>query len=210
MKSDWPNVLSSVATAVAALAAVASWRASKGANRTSTSIAEIERERRHQELRPQFDVWCEEYSDSIFYLNLYLKGPSGLDQIDKLKISIRDNKRMSKNDPSGQRSIEEIQNQIWAPFRFSLGVDDSSENGRSVPYERLKLGEDCRFQLERTPPPLWNTPLGDRWWVGMGISRDLRISIECKNGELESWLIPWRLESPLEKAPGQGNVQGIS
>ncbi len=151
MGFDFTNSISAGATVVAAGAAIASWRAAKSANGTSSSLAKIEKQRRHAELRPVFSVRCEKYpNDEIFYLILKLDGPAGLDKIDSLKISIRDNKRMPKEDPSGLRTAEEIANQIWGPFCFSPMVDGSSSDGREIPYNDLKLGDECRFQLQRT------------------------------------------------------------
>ncbi len=218
MEVDWTNVIASGATSVAAVAAIASWRAAVNANSTSKSLAVVEEERRHAELRPQFKVWCEPYSETIFYLNLLLDGPDGLDQIDSFKVSIRNNKNIEPDplvipvrDSEGHPTDEELQNQIWAPFRFSPNVSSSqlagksSEDGRGIPYSTLKLGDEARFQMERTPCPHWNKGGGDKWWQGQGIKPLLKILIECQNVDLKPWAVPFRLETPLEKI-GEANA----
>ena len=207
MSVDWTNLTGAVATVIAAGAAVASWRAAKSSNRTSNLLAKIEKERRHAELRPVFSVRCEKYpNDDIFYVILKLDGPAGLERVDTLKISIRDNKRMPKSDPTGQRTEQELANQIWAPFCFSPNVDGSSVDGRSVPYADLKLGDECRFQLQRVSVPSWNHAGGVRWWQEQGIEPFLKISILCQNSEMTPWTIPWEIETPLEKIEREGNA----
>ena len=204
--------LSSVATVAAAIAAIASGWAAFKSNATSQSLARIERERRHQELRPKFTPWCEEYSEIYFYLNLRLDGAYGLDQLDSLKISISNNKNfhptslvVQAKNSDGRPTDEDIEKHIWAPFRFSPNVTSSTdenrstEDGRSITYPTLKLGDEARFQMERTQPPIWNPTLGDKWWQGFGIKPVLKISIECRKSGLEPWIIPYRLATPLEK-----------
>ena len=207
MGFDLTNAISAGATVIAAGAAIASWRAAKSSNSTSNSLAKIEKERRHAELRPVFKVRCEKYpNDEIFYLILKLDGPAGLDRVDTLKISIRDNQRMPIEDPNGLRTKEEIGAQIWAPFCFSPMVDGSSADGRYIPYSDLKLGDECRFQLQRVSAPPWNQTGGQKWWREQGLTPWLKISILCKNSEMEPWTIPWEIETPLEKVAPENNA----
>ena len=206
------NHLIATATVAAAIAAGGSVWAAFKANSTSNSIAKIERERRHQELRPQFTAWCEEYSDSFFYLNLRLDGPDGLDQLDSFRISISNNKNfhptslvVQAKNADGRPTDQDIEQHIWAPFRFSPSVTSSTddhratEDGRSISYPVLKLGDEARFQMERTRAPDWNSALGEKWWKSFAIKPTLRISIECHRSELDPWVVPFRLATPLEK-----------
>ena len=180
-----------IATSAAAVAAGGSVVAAIFSNGTSKSLAKIERDRRHSELTPKFDVFCVNIRPDNHELIIWLSGPSGLDKIDSLTISIRDNKRMFPS-PSGRPTEEEVAKQIWAPRRFTPGVDGASVDGRSVPYSDLKLGDEVKFQLEKTPCPSWITYNGpNEWWEPMGISRSIKISISCINEDLGTWSVPW-------------------
>ena len=165
-------------------------------NRTSKTIAKIEKDRRHSELTPQFDVFLVNTRPDNHELTLWLRGPAGLDNIDSLTISIRDNKRMGAS-ASGSPTEQEVAKQIWAPRRFSPQIDGASSDGRSVPYLDLRLGDQAKFQLEKTPAPPWATHNGpNEWWESLGISRSIKISIRCENAELGAWTVPWDI-SPI-------------
>ena len=205
------NHLMATATVAAAIAAGGSVWAAFKANATSNSIAIIEEARRHQELRPQFTLWSEWHSDNYFFLHLRLDGPDGLDQLDSFNLSISDNKNMEPTslvvpakDSNGRPTDEDIENQIWAPFRFSPGVSSSTEelkssvDGRRIPYPTLRLGDEARFQVERTPAPFWVENGGQKWWKLYAIVPILRISIECHKSGLSPWIIPYRMDTPLE------------
>jgi len=211
VRVDWANVISSGAAVVAAIAAAASWRAAVNSNKTSSSLAEIERERRHAELTPQFEVRCEKYNDNIFYLYLWLRGPADLERIDSLTLTIRDNKRMGQDtstqatNSSGEPTAEDIDKQIWAPYRFDPQTSGSSVDGRTSSYSDLKRGDECRFQLTRTIAPRWNTTAGTDWCAGLGISGQLKISILCKNFESATWTVSWQLERPQVEVDNSSN-----
>lgn len=190
--SQW----TAIATGAAAVAAGGSVVAALFSNGTSKSIAKIEKDRRHSELTPEFEVFCQQIGTGNHELTLWMRGPAGLDKIDSLTISIRDNKRMAPS-PSGQPTKEEVAKQLWAPRRFTPGVDGASIDGRSVPYSDLKLGDEVKFQLEKTPCPPWMTHNGpNEWWESLGISRSIKISIRCENAELGAWTVPWDI-SPI-------------
>ena len=189
--SQW----TAIATGAAAVAAGGSVIAAIYSNGTSKSIAKIEKDRRHSELTPKFEVFLVNTRPDNHELTLWLRGPAGLAKIDSLTISIRDNKRMGAS-PSGRPTEEEVAKQIWAPRRFSPQIDGASSDGRSVPYLDLRLGDEAKFQLEKTPSPPWMTYSGPHeWWEPLGISRSVKISIACKSEEFGSWTVPW--DKPL-------------
>ena len=190
------TVLSSVATAVAAGAAIASWRAAASANESTGVLAKVELDRRHSELRPMFMVGFSQVANTnIFKLVVKLDGPGGLDRLDSLTITIRDNKLFPAS-PTGYPTQEDIAKQIWSPYRFSPSVDGASSDGRSVPHEELLLGDLVVYQLEKSLAPAWtNQVAGQEWWEPLGIESVLRISLACEHKEFGSWLVPW--EPPL-------------
>lgn len=113
-----------------------------------------------------------------------------MDQIDSLKVSIRDNKRMPPS-PSGSPTKEEVAEHIWAPWRFSPAVDNASPDGRHVPYLDIKLGDEVVFQLEKVPSGSWMKHCGpEEWWQLVDISSSIKISIYCEKESFEPWTVP--------------------
>ncbi len=51
-------IIGAVATLAAAAAAIGSWNAAVKANESASSMAAIERDRRHDELSPDFEIAC--------------------------------------------------------------------------------------------------------------------------------------------------------
>ena len=190
MGVDWTSIIASGATVVAAAAAIASWRAAVNSNETSSSLARIELDRRHIELTPDFEVTCRKIRPDNLELTLRLRGPAGLDKLDLLKVSIRDNKRMFAS-PTGRPTEEEVAKQIWGPYRFIPNLDNASADGRSVPYSELKLGDAVVFHLDKTPKGSWMLDNGSlEWWETLGISRTTKISIYCEKVGVGSWTVP--------------------
>jgi hypothetical protein len=185
------SFFTAVASGAAAVAAVGSAVAAFLANRTSSALAKTERERRHTELTPEFQVWCDVISPNHLKLTLWLRGPAGLDKIDRLTVSIRDNKRVSAS-PVGSPTSEQVDKQIWGPRRFSPHVMGASSDGRNATYLDLIRGDEAVFQLEKTPPGSWMMSGGTlEWWETLGISRAIKISIHCEKSGLEPWTVPW-------------------
>ena len=185
--SQW----TAIASGAAAVAAGGSVVAAFLSNGTSKSVAKLEHDRRHSELTPQFEVACESLGQENLRLVLWLRGPAGLSQIDSLKVSIRDDKRMLPS-PGGSPTQKEIEGHIWAPWRFTPAVDNASFDGRSVPYLNLKLGDKAVFQLEKSPRGSWMIDAGPgEWWRPIGISSSIKISIYCETKGFEPWTVPW-------------------
>lgn len=156
-------IIGAAAAALAAAAAVGSWRAARKANATAAALAVIERDRRRTELMPRFRVTWEPANPGISALTMrvMLVGPPGLDRVDRLTIRVR-NDHFRRDDwplTAGGPSREQVQAQVWGPFRFRphSGPDDAraDEDGRVTVYaHELPVGEELQFLLEPTMPPV--------------------------------------------------------
>src|SRR6266702_1209892 len=104
-------ILSAVGTLVAAGAAVGAWKAAQQANQAAAIMAEIERHRWHAELTPQFEVSCRATSSDRTKLQVAFVGPPGLDRLDHVTITIRDDLRGRKPVIAGSATAEEIARQ---------------------------------------------------------------------------------------------------
>lgn len=59
--------------------------------------------------------------------------------------------------PGSDLTQEQISEVIWGPYRLSLGVQDTSRNGRVRGPFRLPKHEPYPLQLEQTMAPSWAT-----------------------------------------------------
>jgi hypothetical protein len=78
--------LSAFAALVAAVAAVGAWKA-------AVTLAAIERHRWHDDLTPKFEVRCRVTGGDRAELRVAFVGPPGLDRLDRMTVSIRDDIR---------------------------------------------------------------------------------------------------------------------
>jgi hypothetical protein len=84
-------IIGTLAAVGAAIAAFGSWKAATRANLAAAAMAAIERERRHDELAPIFDVTCKMRStapDSA-YMRVTLAA-GGMDRLDEVTVTILD------------------------------------------------------------------------------------------------------------------------
>jgi hypothetical protein len=161
------------AATVAARAAHQSSRAASEANAAATTLAELERDRRHGELCPRLRVSCEPRGSGTHELRLWvmLLGPPTMDRVDSLTVKIRDD-HFRRGDGcllAGGPTREQIKEQIWGPYRFTPGVAPdqarSDRTGRVIVYETsVPVGEDLPVQLEPTSRSEWATATSPEDW----------------------------------------------
>ncbi len=151
-------VLGFLATGTGAVAAVGSWRSSRNSDRAATTLAEIERNRWHSELTPQFDITCYRSADSpAATLRVTLTGPDGLDRVDSVEVTIRNNRRLVPTPIANGPSLEDLAAVIWGPLRFVPGVNGADRLGRAVPAFPIDRQETVLRAMEESFPPHWNS-----------------------------------------------------
>lgn len=169
----WAPVQGAAAVAAAAIAAVAAWQA----RTTAVRMTAIESERRKSELSPRLRVTCEPFnpgSEGILRLRVALTGPPGLDRLDRLTVTVR-NDHHRRGEGQFQQHMdgptrEEIKQHVWGPYRFTphTGPDDAQADGMGrqvVYYKSLPVGEDLPYQLERTHPGHWMRSYMQESWL---------------------------------------------
>jgi hypothetical protein len=130
-------------TFLARSAAAKSEAASTQANAATARLAEIESQRRHNELCPRLRVTCEPWGSGVDILRLRvaLVGPPGLNLLDRLTVTIRDDhfRRGEHQQIMGGPTQEQIKAHIWGPYRFTPGTgpDDARADptGRKTVYD---------------------------------------------------------------------------
>lgn len=203
---DWfeaVGALGSLAAAgVGARAAYQARSAAAEANAAARTLAEIERDRRHAELCPRLRVSCEPLNPGGEHqkLRVALLGPPGLDRLDMLTVTIRDDhhRRGEGTFRMGGPTREELKRQIWGPYRFTPGTgpDDAraDSNGRVTPYEAvLPVGEELPFQLEPTLPPPWAQGTSSQGWRRER-GTILRIAFDARHTTHGSWTLPVEID----------------
>lgn len=203
-----------IVTAVSAVAAVAVavWAlldsrkanrkastAADRANEIAATLARIETDRHLADLTPEFEIVCQEnYGINTLRLKVTMTGPPGLDRIDSLTLAINDDSdRRARGTRPGGPSAEEIERQIWSPYRLQpcAGPDGAlaDETGRVITYERpLPKGDPLVFLLEETNPPKWATWDTASWSETVGTV--LRLTLTMTHADHGAWPVTAELE----------------
>jgi hypothetical protein len=188
-------VAGAVSALVAAAAAVGSLLAARQANRAALTLATIERDRWHADLAPKFEVSCRATGGDRAALRLVFVGPAGLDRLDQVTVSIRDDIRGRAPVIAGGPTTEQIARQVWGPYRFVPGVDGAEETGRALAPVELLLGDWRPFALERTLPPPWSSDTDG--WRREYADQPLRLTLTCLRDGQPPWTVP--VEAPVEQ-----------
>lgn len=202
---SWADALSAVSavggvvTAVIALmisrtaneAAHQSNRAAERANATADSVAEVERERWHYEMTPQFDVTITRFGPASGRASLLLtfEGPPALGRLDSVEIEIRDDGYVHGVGLAGMEE-QRIVETIWGPYRFCPGINNTTSDGRLSPGVPLELGEWIKRALEYSLPPSWT----DRtYWRDRYDGEPVRLWVRCRREGYQPWTLAYNV-----------------
>ncbi|WP_433916925.1 hypothetical protein [Streptomyces sp. NBC_01744] len=187
--------IAATAAVFSGVAAFAAWKTATEANRTATSVAQIERDRWHTEMTPNVGLALTNERGRPELL-VRFDGPAPLRAIDGLELSIRDDRDRSNDQTlAGGATREERARTIWGPFRLSPHIDGADELGRSAEAFSLTHGEQRRFALERSLPPRWyeGAEGARRWEFEFQNHAPLRVWVVC---QVEGHK-PWKLTANL-------------
>ncbi|MGV9569125.1 hypothetical protein ACWDRX_05685 [Streptomyces nigra] len=211
---DYLAITGTVAAGLSAVAAIGSWKAAHRANKTSAqaqetgerafqtaeAVARIERDRRHEERRPQFELRLESRGPQHSMLNVHLHGPDELGEVEIVSIRVDDDDKDRSGLIPGSTPREDILNHVWGPLRFTPRVDNADAHGRAVGPEILRVGRGRPFQMEPTGPGHWMTgTTADQWQEGYQ-DHPVRLIITCRVGD-EEWVLPRHLPQPRRQPP---------
>lgn len=186
-------VLGTVGTLASAVAAGASWRAVLRANNTADSVARIERDRWHADLTPRLQL--EIRNDQHLRLAVRFDGPAGLRVLDRLILTVRDDRdRSGDNQLAGGATPEEIAKTIWGPYRLRPRIDNADETGRSVELTEIHLDETRLLALDPSIPPDWYSGAdGLQRWRDQYDGTPLRLWAECHATGHKPWTVPFNV-----------------
>jgi len=210
--STWPAVAGALgavlSAAVAAVAAFWSRTAAQQANRaaekasaTADTIAEIEHQRRHQELTPKFRVRATIVDDSVRpgFAGLFVLFLDGqLDALDAVTITILNTVELrpwTLLDGVTEAEAEEV---IWSGWEFDtfwVGSRDqrakkatSNRQTKPRPFSRREGKDWYELLMRRTRPPRWGDWTEEKWRERYG-EVPLRLSLECRLAGHEPWIV---------------------
>lgn len=193
-------IIGVAAAVAAAIAALGSWKAARKANNTATQMAGIERNRRHQELTPDFDVTCttRDTSPDFADLRVVLK-PGALQRLDEVIVTILDEagkEHWTHGLPDGLTQ-EEAEMFVWGPWEFNKKPSAqvfSNRSTRSRAYD-LTTGKNWDvLSLIRTRPGQWMAPKRGAGWNRQYAEQSLRLRITCYREGHEPWALLYEIK----------------
>jgi hypothetical protein len=190
------------AAGVAAWAAFQARSAARESNAAAATMAHIERERRRSELTPWFRVSCETCGPGSAgrRLRVMLIGPPGLERLDALLVTIRDDQFQRGDGPqlAGGPTREEIKEHVWGPYRFRPGTGPgearADPTGRTTECGLLPAGEDLPFYLDATAPPLWAAGMSQATWQHE-VGTVVRIALTGQHSAYGSWTLHGEIDA---------------
>jgi hypothetical protein len=205
-RSPWSGFrgVGAVADVVLAVAAVAAafltWRAAH-------ALTQIERQRWHADLTPEFDA-----SVDGERLLLTFTGPAGLHRLDEVTVTICDEGGVDRlgQMPAGSATREDVVAHVWAPRCFDTAAKDQtlSNTGRTARAHLIReLGSWHPLLLMPSRPPEWSAPTPEdlpaavKRWGEEYADKPLRLLITCRREGDEPWHVARAVDAPSDGWP---------
>ncbi|MGW4702979.1 hypothetical protein [Streptomyces sp. NPDC004285] len=200
---DWTAFGAIVAAvSVVVTAVMAYWTTRKAATaaadsaETAREVAKIERDRWHRELTPELTFSLIRVSPDRLRLTTTLDGPVGLDHLDTITLTVRDEagRDHSARPHHDDAMRAELPSVIWGAARFSPGVDGVAAPGRKSVIRSLERGDFVYRQMDNTEPPSWFQDPAD--WVDGYWDANLRLHAVCEVEGYKPWIVVAEVENP--------------
>lgn len=200
--------------AVGALAAagVAAWAARQSnasagkANSAAESLLAIERDRRHEELTPEFEITCTVRDTASDSADLWVALTGGrLERHAAVTVTILDEAGQDHwvdGLPDGI-TPEEAQAFVWGPWEFNTGASAqvvSNRQYRERAYDRVSGKNWDLLLLGRTLPGRWMTVTSQEHWRKRWRDKPLRLLLTCRCEGYD----PWFIQRDVEVKQGGG------
>lgn len=210
--STWTAVVSSIGSVLSAtIATVAAFwsraaarqanEAAAKASATAEAVAEIEKQRRHRELTPDFRVRAAILDDSAYpgFAVLFVMFLDGqVDALDSVTITILNTVDLRPwNLPHGITETE-AEGVIWSGWEFDnffIGSRDprakrasSHRQSKPRPFSRPEGKDWYELLIRRTQPPHWSSQTKEEWRRQYD-EIPLRLSLDCRLAGHEPWII---------------------
>lgn len=192
-------VLSTVGTVFSAAAAGAALFAARRANGTADSVARIERDRWHTDLTPRLHLEIQQ--EPQLRLAVRFDGPAGLRVLNRLVLTIRDDRDRSRdNQLAGAATPEQMAAIIWGPYQFRPRMQGVDETGRVAEVAGLHLDDTWLFALDPSTKASWyEGPEGSQRWHDQYNGTPLRLWAECHAAGHQPWTLPCTVNLPASR-----------
>ncbi|WP_150245616.1 hypothetical protein [Nocardiopsis quinghaiensis] len=181
-------VIPLAAMAVAGISASAAWAAARAAHRSAHSAATLatnDAERRRDELAPTIDLACQAQGQRRAVLTLTLTGPTGLEGLDRVEVTIADPLPDRYPVIAGGPTQQELDAQVWGPYRFVTSTTGVTGHG-TAQVEHVRPHTPVDLALEQTPAPAWVAdPAG---WQEERAGQ-LLITLVCHHARYRPWTL---------------------
>lgn len=213
--ATWVNAIAAVAAAVAAFAA---FSAARKAADSSRELAQIERDRWHAELTPEFEISVQPALGLSLSLRVVLVGPAFLDHLDEVVISIRDDQHRVEalEEVREPTTKEQSEDRVFGPEHFIRHVPQSRACptgklvGRTGDPFRALLGDEQQLTLAPTSAPSWWSNLSRDRWDKVYRRRPIKLTLRCTLAGHSPWIvqheIPWEEFVDHRVAPASHTV----
>lgn len=181
-----------VAAGIAAWAARQSRKSAAEANAAAGTLATIERDRRHDELAPEFELKFTETGGDHANLLVALAGGCRMESLDEVTFTILDEtgKDHWSGGLPGSVTQEEAEAFVWGPWEFNTAARAQIETNRqSKPraYSRVSGKTWALLPLKRTYPGHWMSTYSPQQWQEEYADQPVRLLIICRREGYESW-----------------------
>jgi hypothetical protein len=200
----WTSVAALGGLAAAGVAAWAAWqsrRSAQEANAAARTLAAIERDRRHEELAPAFEVTVTRMSVGA-ELKVTLAG-GRMESLDAVTIAILDETgkdHWTRGLPDGVTQ-EEAEAFVWGPFDFNPGASAqviSNRQSRPRPYSRASGKNWDVLAMQDTRPGHWMSPASQQAWAKEHEGQPIRLLMISSREGYGTWTL--LKEVPVPKA----------
>ena len=198
------GIIGTVAAVASAIAALGSRKAARAANLIAEGLAALERDRRHDDLAPQFEIMCWVVQESVETAHLLVRLEAGRLDGWTVTVTILDmGPFVIGNDEMGYHGLtrevaeafpgEEVERFVWGPWEFSMSADTQVKNNRqSRPrlYSRVSGENSEVFVLSRTQrPPYARAFITEDLWRQSFTDQPVRLLLTCQHDGYEPWFI---------------------
>jgi hypothetical protein len=100
--------------------------------------------------------------------------------------------------PAKELHPEDIDQQIWGPYRLKPGRGAADEFGRASIPVRLSVGEEWSCHIQKTDPPQW---AHEDSWNQQYRGKPIRLELRCVRDGFKPWTLRREIERPDARPP---------
>jgi hypothetical protein len=194
----WAAVGAVGSVAAAGVAAWAAWlsrSSAQEANAAAGTMAAIERDRRHDELCPGFEITCTVRDTALTSADLHIVlKPSDLGRLDEVVVTILDERgadHWAHGLPDGVTQAE-AEAFVWGGWEFNTGASEQVVSNRTTKPRSYSLADGKNWDvlsLRHTQPGQWMTWASPEEWQRQYRDKPVRLLLTCRREGYTPWTV---------------------